>query len=146
MTPVFLRWCTIAGLSVACAAANAVTAGSTAGGHPYVSGGVGDTEQRRLIADSHQYSLWMITAARGSGAYLADAHLRVADTRGRTVFDGPLDGPFLMIDLPRGRYTVEATWGDQTVRRTVSIGRDDHDRMVLYFNVPGADVLQAPTG
>jgi hypothetical protein len=67
-------------------------------------------------------------------------------TRGRTVFDGPLDGPFLMIDLPRGRYTVEATWGDQTVRRTLSIGRDDHDRMVLYFNVPGADVLQAPTG
>jgi hypothetical protein len=44
--------------------------------------------------------------------------------------------------LPRGRYSVMASRGAQTVSRTVSIGKGDHERMVLYFNVPGADVRE----
>ena len=122
------------------AAAGAATTGTSAAGYPYVSGGVGDSEQRALQADRGRYSLWAVTAARGSGAFLADVRVRVTDQRQRTVFDGALDGPWLMIDLPRGRYTVEATHDGQTVRRTTAIGQGEHERMVLYFNVPGADV------
>ena len=131
--------CAAAGLC-ASAAAGAATTGTSVAGHPYISGGVGDSEQRALRADRGRYSLWAVTAARGSGAFLADVWVRVTDQRQRTVFDGALDGPWLMIDLPRGRYTVEATHEGQTVRRTANIGPGERERMVLYFNVPGADV------
>ena len=128
-----------AGLCAA-AAAGAATTGTSVAGHPYVGGGVGNSEQQALQSDRGRYSLWAVTAARGSGAFLADVRVRVTDERQRTVFDGALDGPWLMIDLPRRRYTVEASHDGQTVRRTASIGAGEPQRMVLYFNVPRADV------
>ena len=130
--------CAAAGLCAA-AAAGAATTDTSVAGHPYVSGGVGNSEQQALRADRGRYSLWAVTAARGSGAYLAEVRVRVTDEQQRTVFDRELDGPWLMIDLPRGRYTVEASHDGQTVRRTASIGAGGPQRMVLYFNVPGAD-------
>jgi hypothetical protein len=131
------RSCAIVGLSLACGLASAMTRATTAGGQPYVSGGVGQGELRTLEAERDRYSLWAITAARHSGAYLADVRVRIVDVENGTVFDGRLDGPWLLIDLPRGRYSVEATYKDQTHRKTTSISAGDHRQMVFYFDAPG---------
>ena len=127
--------CAIAGLSMAFGA-SALTRATTAEGRPFVTGGVGTAEQGMLESEHDRYSLWAITAARGSGAYLADVHVRITDDKSRIVFDRRLDGPWLMIDLPRGRYAVEAVYQGQAKRRTASIGSGDHDQMVFYFDVP----------
>ncbi|MCY7314437.1 MAG: hypothetical protein LH480_02100 [Rubrivivax sp.] len=102
--------------------------GKADSGAAYVSGGVSVEEQDALRAEKSQYSFWLTTAAKGSGAYLADVMVRITDSRsGRVVLEHQMAGPFLMVALPDGNYSVEATvaqsrrGGPETQRTTVAI-------------------------
>jgi hypothetical protein len=133
----FTSVCGIAALALACASASALTRTTFGEGRAAVSGGVGDLEQSTLKKERGKYSLWAITAARGSGAYLSDARVQINDRHGRMVYTGTLDGPWLMMDLPPGRYTVEAIFQDQVQRKTTTIGSgQDRKQMIFHFDAP----------
>lgn len=87
----------------------------------------------------------MITGAGSSGAYLADARVRIRDRNDRTMFDRKLDGPCLLIDLPLGKFTVEAPFKDQIQRKKTLIVEGDHHQMIFYFG-SSADVLLKVSG
>lgn len=131
------KLCGMACLSLACALASALTRTSIGEGRAAVSGGVGDLEQSKLKEERNQYTLWAITAARGSGAYLSDVRVEIADRAGQTVYSGTLDGPWLMVDLPRGSYIVQAAFRDQVQRKSTTIdsARDQH-QMIFHFDAP----------
>ncbi|HEU0200109.1 MAG TPA: hypothetical protein VFR86_06700 [Burkholderiaceae bacterium] len=48
-------------------------------------------------------------------------------------------GPWLMVDLPLGIYSVEAAFEGQMQRGTTQIHPGDHHQMIMYFDTP-ADV------
>jgi hypothetical protein len=125
------------------AGVQAAQVGTTVHGSSYVSGGVSDGEQALLYAQRQHFSLWVITAAKKSGAYLADARIKVTDLQRRVVFDAPLDGPWLFIDLPLGRYVIEAHLNGQTQQHVTTIHAGDHHQAFFYFDVD-ADVLPDP--
>ncbi|HEX6362585.1 MAG TPA: carboxypeptidase regulatory-like domain-containing protein [Albitalea sp.] len=120
---------------LACGAAWAAQEGVTPAGVRYLSGGVSEEEAAVLQSRRGEYTLWVVAAARGSGAYLADVAVRIVDAKGSTVFEGVTDGPWLMVDLPLGRYVVEARLGDETLRRTTTIHAGDHHQAVFHFDV-----------
>jgi hypothetical protein len=100
----------IAWAIVACAPAVATERGSTPAGARYVSGGIGLSERSELHAERGEYRLWVATVARGSGAYLSDARVLVSPASGGApIFDHTMAGPWLLVNLPPGRYTVTAT-------------------------------------
>ncbi len=114
---------------------------TTDSGLAYVSGGVSQQELQALRSERSQYSFWLTTAAKGSGAHLADVMVRITDSRsGRVVLEHKMAGPYLMVDLPDGRYTVEATvpqsrsGGPETKRTTVSINGNGLRQSVMYFD------------
>jgi hypothetical protein len=109
-------------------------------GWAFLDGGVSRSEIESMDAEKGKYSLWIITAARVSGAYLADVDVSIADEKGAKVFERRLQGPWLFIDLPLGRYEVSGRVGQKTVSRVTTIHPGDHHQMVLYFDVP-AEVL-----
>lgn len=121
-------WC-----ALSAAAVPAVTRGNTAAGHAFVSGGVGGEESRQLQAERTRYSLSVLTAAKPSGAYLSDVHLRIRDAAQNTVFDQALDGPRLMIDLPRGQYEIEARFNSQSQRQVTTIAPHGQQQLVFRF-------------
>jgi len=121
-------------------AAFALQEGTTPSGSRYVSGGVSDRELADMQARRGQFSLWIVTAARKSGAWLSGVRVTVTDVRHRVVFDGTLDGPWLMLDLPLGRYDVEARMPAEWQTRVTTIHPGDHHQAVFYFDVD-ADVL-----
>lgn len=102
-----------------------------ASGIDYLNGGIGTDEADRMRAMSREYPVQMTFAERNQGAdeFVADVHLRVADSRGRTLVDLPDQGPIFLLQLPPGAYTVEAERrGDvKTQRFDVAPGR--HDRL-----------------
>jgi hypothetical protein len=108
---------------------------TTTQGWPYVSGGVSFEELQQLHAQRERFSLWVITAARRSGAHLSDVRLKVEDASRRVVFDDRLEGPWLFIDLPLGRYELEATLDGEVQRKTTTIHPGDHHQAMFYFNV-----------
>ena len=79
------------------------------------------------------FALAVVVAAKGSGAYVADAHLRIRDERQRVVFDRLLGGPWLLIDLPLGRFTVEASYRGELQSRATTIHPGDHHMLVFHF-------------
>lgn len=121
------------------AALHAAERGVTTDGYAYVSGGIAEEED--LVAQKSRYSLWLTTASKGSGGFLAGARARLVNDRtGQVVLEHVMDGPWLFANLPPGRYRVEASFREsdaapeQTLRRAVSLKAGDHRQIIMYFD------------
>ena len=123
--------------------AQATTSGQSAQGWAFLDGGIGQTETEAMQSERTNYSLWVITAARTSGAHAADVVVTIANDKGEQVFERRLEGPWLMINLPLGRYEVHARLGQENQSRITTIHPGDHHQIVFYFDVAG-DVLPKP--
>ena len=115
--------------------------GTANSGVAFVSGGASDEELASLRTERGQYSFWLTTAARGSGAYLADVVVRITNASGKAVLEHTMAGPWLYAALPAGRYTVAATVAQgrggvpETQRMTAQIGsRGGLQQATLYFD------------
>ena len=130
-------WMLGASLLAPWAAGNAfaLSEGKTMQGEPYVSGGVALGEREALDARRADFSLWVATAAKKTGSYLADARVKISDQAGKPVLDALLDGPWLLVSLKPGRYSVEASFGGQTQSKLTDIRAGDHHEMLFYFEL-----------
>jgi hypothetical protein len=80
----------------------------TQNGISYVCGGIGAEEAAAMKMEAPKHDL-MVTFASTTGDFLGDAHVTIADSRGRTVLDTTCGGPIMLTDLPKsGRYRVKA--------------------------------------
>lgn len=89
---------------------------------PFLTGGIGLGEREALTQEAAQggYNLKVVTAAAG-GAYVADVSVHISDRQGTEVLQTALDGPWLFVKLPPGKYTVIASDGKQTQKRSVEL-------------------------
>lgn len=108
-----------------------------------ISGGVGETERNSLLGNQERYSFWLTVAAKSTGAYLSDVHVRISDAVSRTpVLECRMDGPWLFANLPTGRYEVQARYREvegrpeQILKKTTTIRQGEHRQLVLYFDIP----------
>jgi hypothetical protein len=98
------------------------------------SGGVGDDERRALESDV-RYNLKVVTANR-AGEYVAGVDVAVLDARGERVVSTRMEGPWLLAELPPGRYRVVAAFeGAQQSRDVVLGGR--RQEVLLHWNERG---------
>ncbi len=115
--------------------------GPTEPGPAYLSGGITDGDRRTMHAERGAYSLWVATVAKKSGAYLADARLRIVDLKtGHAVVERTMEGPWFMVSLLPGRYEVQATLQPdgadkpQTLGTKVNIAAKGQRQAVLRFD------------
>lgn len=87
----------------------------------YAIGGVGIEERRAMEAMAHNYNLKVVFAL-ATGEYLSSVDVEIQDSKGRTQFHTRVDGPWLLAKLPPGTYTLIASDGDQTQRKSVTVG------------------------
>ena len=97
----------------------------------YLNGGIGTGQADRMRAMSADYPVQMTFAERNQGVdeFVADVHLRVRDTAGRTMLDLPAQGPIFLLQLPPGAYTVEAEHQGEVKTRRFEIAAGRHDRL-----------------
>ena len=137
------RWLAGALLLAAAAGVGAAFEGSTPGGVRYASGGVSNEEQDALRARFAQYTLRVATAARGSGAHMAGVQARILDSSGQLVLEHRLEGPWLLANLPAGRYRIElrspaeGTSTAQVQRRDVTIAARGMTDVTVHFDTAG---------
>jgi hypothetical protein len=115
----------------------AMVRGTTEVGVPFVTGGVGTEEVATLTDEKKRYALAILTAAKGSGAFLADVRIRITDGQSHLILDTVMDGPWLLVDLPAGRYQIEAFQNARVQMKFVRFSTGDHRQAVFYFDVPG---------
>lgn len=118
------RTLVVTSFALAVAAAPLASAQSPATGARslnYVTGGVTKEEADALRAQASSFAL-ELQFSRG-GAFAADVPVRITDSAGRVVMDIGAAQPILLLNVPPGRYTVEATFDGQTKRQTVDVGK-----------------------
>ena len=93
----------------------------TAGGVPYVSGGVGIDSSDRMSSLAGDFNLKLVFALK-SGEYVSGVRVAIADSAGKSLVDATSDGPWFMTKLPAGNYQVVATLSGNAVKRQVAVG------------------------
>ncbi|HEU0204023.1 MAG TPA: hypothetical protein VFR86_26745 [Burkholderiaceae bacterium] len=115
--------------------AAAQTTDKTAGGIVYATGAVTVEELRALESEKGKYNLWVTTAAKGSGAHLSDAAIKITNPKEKdVVVETTIVGPWFFINLPPGTYQVETTFQGQTQKRTARVAAKGLRQMILYFD------------
>lgn len=91
-----------------------------AGSVAYLNGGAGRDEADYMKARAREFPLQLVFSGRGGEYGVAD---RVTVRRaGETLVSVADAGPFLMMKLPPGHYTVEADFDGGIERRSVNVG------------------------
>jgi hypothetical protein len=102
----------------------------TAGGHPYISGGISFDEQRAIERVGHLYNL-KIVFVRPVGTLTTPVFLMIGFNDARHVEKIPLRAPWFYIQLPSGGYTILARFKREVVLvRDVYLGEG---RQRTYF-------------
>ena len=89
-------------------------------GVTYLNGGAGLGEVAYFKSRAGEFPLQIIFSGRGGEYTVAE---RVTIRNGdRVVVSVPDAGPYLMLQLPRGRYAVEAVFNGAVESRSVTVG------------------------
>ncbi|THD05694.1 hypothetical protein B1810_01245 [Panacagrimonas perspica] len=102
---------------------SAVPVQANQGGVPYVSGGIGSDESAALKAQFPKYALALTFASvqNGHNVFLASVPVKILDASGATVLDVTTEGPYLLVDVPPGKYEVVATNGGKEQRASLQV-------------------------
>jgi hypothetical protein len=93
----------------------------TEDGITFISGGVGQGEIEYLRSLEGDYNLRLLFAAEGTGEFLADVRVKIADAKGKTVLDTVSDGPRFLAKIPPGSYRITADRNGTPITRSVKI-------------------------
>lgn len=94
----------------------------SAGGIEYINGGAGEEARAAIDAQRGAFPLRLVFSV-ASGAYVVADHVEVSDAKGK-VLGVDNAGPLLLVKVPPGDYTVEASYGGKSERRKVRVGRE----------------------
>ena len=104
----------------------------------FVTGGVGLEEREALKDMRGDFNVRLTFAVKGTGAYVADVDVAIADAKGMSVLKTMSDGPKLYAELAPGKYTVKATFSGKTQTKRISVGKMGATEATFYWNDPSA--------
>ncbi|HZZ10463.1 MAG TPA: carboxypeptidase regulatory-like domain-containing protein [Paraburkholderia sp.] len=99
----------------------------------FVSGGVGLDESKALQHAQSQWPLSLRFTGPGSD-FLADVHVRVVDAHNGEVLSTSSRGPYMLVKLRPGRYTVHAQYKDRDQSKAVTIPAKGTAKAAFYWN------------
>ena len=88
----------------------------------FACGGIGSDESNAMRAAMKDHPLALLFA-RADGAYLANVDVTIKSAGGDTALAMRASGPVCLVDLPAGRYTVQAATEGVVKTHTVTVGR-----------------------
>jgi hypothetical protein len=80
-------------------------------GNTILSGGVGEDEREAMRQEIAPFNLWLMFVDQGTGNYSAGVKVTLTDAHASPVVDAVSDGPWLLLHVPPGRYTVRTAGG-----------------------------------
>lgn len=98
----------------------------------YTSGGVGQDESKAL---QHAQSSWPLSLRfTGPGSdFLADVHVRIVDAHDGDVLTATSRGPYMLVRLSPGRYTVHAAYKDRDQTKAITVPAKGTAKAAFYW-------------
>ena len=125
----------ILALPPAAATAGDMPSPRTAGAITYLTGGVGRREADAIRQVAHYYPLELefLLKATPNDEYLSGVRVRIRDAQQKLVLNVTAEGPFLLANLPAGRYTVSAERNGRIEERSVEVVHDHHQHILFEW-------------
>lgn len=102
----------------------------TPSGVTYLSGGVGKESREQLAQRAADFNVKLVFAAK-SGDYVASVSVALRGAAGKSLASIRSDGPWLLLALPAGRYSVSATFAGRTVEQAFAAPKSG--QRTVYF-------------
>jgi hypothetical protein len=103
------------------------------GAPSFASGGIGRDQAAGFKKPSVSYALAVEFIRPVEDKHGADIAVTIKRGDGKTVLDVQAEGPFLLVNLPDGAYTVHALKDGKPMQRAVNINRDGRQRVVFEW-------------
>ncbi len=127
--------CALAGIPALAADSAPLPQETVQGNVSYISGGVGKDESDAMKQAESRYPLVLEFSehATAKGDFVADVNLTVEDASGNAVLTTSSAGPFVLANLPNGKYTVKADEHGKTHVRHVTVTNGKTERVSLVW-------------
>lgn len=93
----------------------------TQGDITFVSGGIGETERTAMQDMKADYNLNLLFAYKGTGEFISDVNVQIADRKGNALVETLAVGPYLFARLKPGNYIVTAEKEGKQIRRKATV-------------------------
>ena len=98
----------------------------------YTSGGVGQDEEQAFKREAPNWPLALQFSGAG-GEFIADVHIRIMKRDGAKVLEAVSQGPFMLVRLPAGAYTLHVEYKHQPQQKDINIS--GHAAAAFRWNV-----------
>lgn len=91
----------------------------------FISGGIGEGQSDAFKKAASGYRLMLTFVQRGPGGvgeYLAEIPVSISGAGGKKVLETTSQGPYMLVDLPAGSYTIKASSNGQEKTQQVKVG------------------------
>jgi len=101
----------------------------------YITGGVGADEAKAVRAESVKYPLSLTFLLRNGtkDEFTSQVKVEITKGAGAPVFSATSDGPFMLIDLPPGKYRVTAVCNGRKKTQEVELHKGHHAGMTFEW-------------
>lgn len=101
----------------------------------FITGGVGKDESDAIAqaAGAWPLMLELSQSAAPRAEFISDVQITIKDKSGNTVLDMPSAGPYVLVRLPAGKYSLDATYESKTLHRDISIQKGRSKRLSLMW-------------
>ncbi|MCY0387515.1 carboxypeptidase regulatory-like domain-containing protein [Robbsia sp. Bb-Pol-6] len=113
------------------AADSALPAAAQQGDVQFLSGGVGLDESKAIKAAAAKWPL-SLEFIGGSRDYVSDVALVIVDDKGSKILETSSQGPYMLVRLKPGTYTVQASYSGHEQKKQVKVAGNGHAK--LRFN------------
>jgi hypothetical protein len=110
----------------------------TQGQTQFISGGIGQDESEAILQARSSWPLMLelTQSAVPKPEYISDARIIIKDELRNTVLDTSAEGPYLLVKLPTGKYSLEATHNSVTLHRNLNIQKGPRKKITLVWPAP----------
>lgn len=107
----------------------------TQGEVAFLSGGIGEDESVAIKKEATSWPLTLELAQAGTprAEYISDVPVTISDESGKIVLDTVAEGPFLLVKLPPGKYSLDATYQSIKLYRQLNIQKGQHEKLTLIW-------------
>ena len=108
-----------------------------AGDVSYLTGGIGSSEAESMREAAKDYALEIVFVQKLKQLeeFISDVKVQIQDAQKNTVFDVTTEGPFLLVNLPNGKYVITAEFNGDTKQQKVNIGAKKHQKIVFWWPI-----------
>lgn len=100
----------------------------------YTSGGVGLDESRALLREQARWPLSMRFTGP-TADYLSGVHVRITDSHNGEVLNTEAMGPYMLVKLNPGTYSVTAKYKDQEQKHSVTVAGNGKAKVAFHWNI-----------